>query len=296
MTTIAISGASGHLGRLTAEFLLDRVDPSSVVLLTRSPEKLADLAARGATVRAADFHDPAGVTAALEGVDRFLLVSTDTVGDRLDQQVSAIGAAKAAGVGHVVYTSVTKASGEHPALVTPDHLGTEQALQASGLTWTILRNNLYAEFQIQEGAPAVASGQLFTNAPDGKVSWVSRVDLARAAAAVLAAESGHDGAVYELGGAVSLTRRDFAAILADVTGQPVEVVAVDDAGLTAGLVGAGLPEGVAGILASFGVAAREGYLDAPSDIIEQLTGKPAEALREVLAAVKDELLAAPAAH
>ncbi len=296
MTTIAISGASGQLGRLTAEFLLERVHPSSVVLLTRSPERLADLVERGATVRAADFNDPDGVTAALQGVHRFLLISTDTVGARLDQQVAAIQAAKAAGVGHVLYTSAPEPSAENPAVVNPDHLGTEQALQASGLTWTILRNNLYAEFQVQEGAPAVASGRLFTNAPDGKVAWVSRVDLARAAAAVLTADAGHENAVYELGGAESLTRRDFAAILTEVTGRPVEVVAVNDAGLTAGLEAAGIPDFVATVLASFGAAAREGYLDLPSDIIERLTGQPARPLRDVLAAAKDELLAAPAAH
>ncbi len=291
MTTIAISGASGHLGRLTAEALLGQVDPASVVLLTRSPEKLADLAERGAVIRAADFNDAEGLTAALQGVDRFLLISTDAIGSRLAQQQTAIAAAKDAGVTHVVYTSAPRPSAENPAVVVADHRGTEEALQASGLAWTILRNNLYSEFQIAEGAPAVASGQLFTNAPDGAVAWVSRVDLARVAAAVLAGGSSHEGQVYELGGAEAITRRRFAELLTQATGRPVEVVAVDDAGLTAGLVGAGLPEEVAGVLVSFGAAAREGWLDEASDIVERLTGTPATPLLDTLVAAKDELTA-----
>lgn len=291
--TIAISGASGNLGRLTAEFLLDQVDPASVVLLTRSPEKLADLAARGADVRAADFDDQAGLASALAGVDKLLLVSTDAVGTRAEQQKGVVAVAKAAGVSHVVYTSAPKAGPDNPAVVVPDHYVTEEALKASGLTWTLLRNNLYSEFQIAEGAPAVASGQLFTNAPDGAVAWVTRVDLARVAAAVLAG-SGHENTVYELGGAEALTRRDFAALLTEVTGRPVEVVAVDDAGLEAGLVAAGIPDFVAPVLSSFGIAAREGYLDGASDIVERLTGTPATPLRDVLAAAKDELVGVPA--
>ncbi|MCZ4500811.1 MAG: NAD(P)-dependent oxidoreductase [Marmoricola sp.] len=292
--TIAISGASGNLGRLTAEFLLDQVEPSSVVLLTRSPDKLADLAARGAVVRAADFGDPAGLTDALAGVDTFLLVSTDAVGVRLDQQEAAINAAKDAGVGHVVYTSAPKPTTDNPAIAVADHHATEEALKASGLTWTFLRNNLYSEFQVAEGAPAVASGQLFTNAPDGAVAWVTRVDLARVAAAVLADATGHENTAYELGGVEALTRRDFAALLTEVTGRPVEVVPVDDAALEAGLVAAGIPAVVAPVLSTFGIAAREGYLDGASDIVERLTGTPATPLREVLLAAKDELVGVPA--
>ena len=296
MSTIAISGASGQFGRLAADFALERVDPSNVVLLTRSPEQLADYAERGVTVRAADFNDPAGLTAALAGVDRLLLISTDAVGTRLEQQRDAIAAAKTAGVAHVLYTSAPKATADNPAIAAADHYATEEALKESGLTWTFLRNNLYSELQIGEGAPAVASGQLYTNAPDGKVAWLSRVDLARVAAATLTDESGHENQIYELGGAEALTRRDFAALLTDVTGRPVEVVALDDAAYEGGLAAAGLPDFLIPVLVTFGVAAREGYLDVASDIVERLTGTPATPLRDTLAAGRDALLAAPAAH
>lgn len=297
MTTVAISGASGQLGRLAAEFALERTEPSSVVLLTRSPEQLADLAERGAVVCAADFDDPAGLQQALAGVDRLLLISTASVGDRVAQQTAAIDAAKAAGVQHVLYTSAPRASADNPAIAAHDHFATEQAIEASGLTYTHLRNNLYSELQVGEGAPAVASGQLHTNAPDGAVAWLSRVDLARAAAAVLTDASGHENQVYELGGAEALTRRQFAALLTEITGKPVEVVEVDDAGLTAGLTAAGLPDFLIPVLVTFGAAAREGWLGDASDIIERLTGTPATPLRDTLAQAKDQLLGtAAAAH
>lgn len=293
--TLAISGASGNLGRLAAEFLLDQVDPSEVVLLTRSPGKLDDLAARGAQIRQADFDDPAGLQAALAGVTKLLLISTDAVGSRIAQQRAAIEAAKAAGVGHVLYTSAPQPSAENPAIVIEEHLATEEALRASGLTWTFLRNNLYSEFELPGAAGAVASGQLFTNQADGATAFVTRVDCARAAAAALATD-GHENVAYEISGPEALTRDAFAAILSRVTGRPVEVVRVDDDALAGGLAQAGLPDAIIPVLVSFGVAAREGYLSHMSTAVRDLTGQDPVAIADVLAAAKDELLAPAPAH
>ncbi|MEH3054876.1 MAG: SDR family oxidoreductase [Patulibacter minatonensis] len=294
MSIVAITGASGQLGRLATEFALERIAPEQLVLLTRSPERLADLAERGVQVRAADFDQPETVEAALAGVDRLLLVSTDAVGARIEQQKGAIAAAKAAGVQHVLYTSLPRPEAGNPALVAAEHRGTEEALLESGLTYTFLRNNLYSELQLREGAGAVAQGKLVTNAPDGKVAWLSRVDLARVAAVTLTDESGHENRAYELNGAQALTRREFAALLAEITGTSIEVVPVDDASLTAGLEAAGLPEFLVPVLVSFGTAAREGWLGEASDIVERLTGTPSTPLRDTLVAGRDALLATPA--
>jgi NAD(P)H dehydrogenase (quinone) len=292
--TLAISGASGNLGRLTAESLLDQVDPSQVVLLTRSPEKLADLAARGADVRQADFDDAAGLEEALAGVDKLLLISTDTVGTRIAQQKGAIDAAKAAGVAHVIYTSAPKASAENPAIVAEEHFATEENLRASGLAWTFLRNNLYSEFEIPTATHAAASGQLFTNQGDGATAFVTREDCARAAAGALAGD-GHENTVYEISGPEAITRERFAEIITEVTGRPVAVVQVDDEGFSAGLAQAGLPDFIIPVLASFGVAAREGYLDEVTTAVRDLTGQDPTPLAAVLTAAKDALLV-PAAH
>lgn len=281
--SLAITGASGALGRLTAETLLGRVDPSAVVLVTRHPDALADLAARGASVRFGDFTDPGSLAAAFAGVDRMLLISTDAVGRRLHDQRAAIAAAAAAGVGHVIYTSVPQPTPDNPALVVADHAGTEQALRDSGMAWTFLRNNLYAHMQAPVIQQAIASGQLVTNAGDGRTAYVAREDCAAVAAAVLAGE-GHAGRAYDVTGGAALSAADVAALATETGGREVEVVHVDDAALIEGMVGAGLPEPVARLLASFGAATRGGYLAEVSTTVTDLTGHAPRTLADVVAA------------
>ncbi|WP_375425653.1 SDR family oxidoreductase [uncultured Friedmanniella sp.] len=281
--TIAITGASGALGRATAELVLQRVDPAQVVLTTRHPESLADLAARGADVRRADFSDASTLPGAFAGVDRLLLVSTDTVGERLDQQRDAIAAAAAAGVQHVVYTSVPEPVAANPAGVVPDHAGTEQALRDSGLTWTMLRNNLYAHMQLPVLEQAAASGQLVTNTGDGATAYVTREDCAAAAAAVLTTD-GHDGRAYDITGPEALTAADLVALARRTSGREVELVALDDDAYRAGLRSAGLPEPVADLLTSFGASVRGGFLATVSSAVLDLTGHQPTALADLVPA------------
>jgi NAD(P)H dehydrogenase (quinone) len=288
--TVAITGASGHLGRLTAEFLLAQLDPSEVVLITRSASKLADLAARGADVREASFADPAGLTAALQGVDKVLLISTDQMEGRRELQTSAVKAAVAAGVKHIAYTSVPHPTDDNPALVTPSHKATEDAIRSSGVAWTLLRNNLYAEFQIPAAQAALAGGgQLYTNAADGRTAYVSRVDCARAAAAVLAGE-GHENVIYDITGPEALSQSEVAAIIGQLTDAEVTAVQLDDQTLHGGMEASGMPEEVVGVLVSFGVATREGFLGTVSTHVKDLTGQDPVALFDVLSAAKDQLV------
>jgi NAD(P)H dehydrogenase (quinone) len=159
--TLFVTGASGHLGRRVVELLLEK-GAGKIVAGTRTPEKLADLAARGAIVRHADFEDSKGLEAALAGVDRVLIISSDAIdrpGRRLAQHRAAVAAAGSAGVKHAVYTSMPNPQ-TSPVVFAPDHLGTEQALKASAMGWTILRNCWCADFLIPTLAPAVASGKL----------------------------------------------------------------------------------------------------------------------------------------
>jgi NAD(P)H dehydrogenase (quinone) len=279
MTTYAITGASGQLGSLAADLLLQQVDATDVVLLTRTPETLDR---PGATVRAADFDDPATLATAFEGVDELLLVSTDAVGSRVEGQRRAVEAAKAAGVRRVLYTSVTSPTEDNPAAVTPDHRATEQDLRDSGLRWTFLRNNLYADMQADTVAQAAASGRYVTNTGDGAAAYVTRADCAAAAVAALLSTELDDTAV-EVTGPRAVTAADLAALATERRGEPVEVVHVDDAAYVAGLEQAGLPAPVAGLLASFGTAIREGHLAAVSSAVEDLTGRPATPLEDVVA-------------
>lgn len=281
--TIAITGASGALGRTTAELVLRTVDPDEVVLTTRNPDTLADLAARGADVRRADFADARTLTTAFEGVDRLLLISTDVVGARLDQQRAALSAAADAGVRHVVYTSVPQPVPANPALVVPDHAGTEQALRSGGMRWTMLRNNLYAHMWVQVVEQAITSGRLVTNSGTGATAYVTREDCAAVAAAVLT-QDGHEGVAYDVTGPEALTAGDLVALAREIAGREVELVDVDDAASVAGLRAAGLPEEAADVVTSFGAAARGGFLANVSSAVADLTGHKPTALADVLRA------------
>jgi NAD(P)H dehydrogenase (quinone) len=282
--TVALTGASGQLGRLTADRLLERVDPADVVLITRNPDALAEYAGRGVTVRAADFDRPETLPAAFAGVEQLLLISGDQVGSRLDGHRNAIAAAVDAGVRHLLYTSISEPVEANPAAVVPDHAATEQALRDSGVhAWTSLRNNLYTEMQVPTVEQAAQSGQLVTNYGDGAAAFVTREDCAAIAAAVLAADVPAAGEhLVDVTGPEAVSADDLAALASTLRGEPVEVVRLDDETYVQGLVGAGLPEEVARLLASFGSSTRLGYLAAVSPAVEQLTGRPATRLADLL--------------
>jgi len=286
--SIVITGAAGHLGRLAAGFVLERLPASEVILVTRRPEELDDFAARGAQVRHGDFDDPDALPAALAGAERMLLISTDAVGRRIVQHRNAVDAAVAAGVRHIAYTSVQKPTPENPAFVVGEHAATEAAVRESGLAWTMLRNGLYSELLVPSGAQAVASGRLVHNAGDGRTAQVSRVDCAAVAAAVLAG-GGHEDAVYDVTGPELLSRADIAALIAEVSGRPVEPVPVDDSEFIAGLLAAGVPDALAARFVTWGQAIRKGVLDPLTTVVEDLTGRPPRAVREVLIEHRDEL-------
>lgn len=277
---LAVSGASGTLGRLVADQLLADPQGHDVVLLTRDPSKLAEEATRGADVRRVDFGDPATFGEAFAGVDRLLLISLDTIGDRVPKQQAAIDAAVAAGVGHIAYTSITNPSDSHPGAVAAEHRATEQHLHRSGAAWTFLRNAIYTEMLLG----SAERGAHVSNDGDGRRGLVARADCAAAAAAVLVGE-GHEGRAYDITGPEALTDERAVALLSEVVGREVQLVPVDDAAYAAGLVEhAGMPQGLADALAGFGTAARQGYLGTVSDAVERLTGRPPQTAREALAA------------
>lgn len=288
---IIISGASGGLAGETISALLDRGVPfTRLILVTRTPEKVSSYAERGAEVRAGDFNKPQSLPAAFAGGRQLLLISTSGDGDRVEQHTNAIEAARKAGVRHIVYTSFVNATEDNPAAVAQDHRRTEQALKSSGVAYTILRNQLYAEGLVARGAEAIAAGQIVTNSGTGKWAPVARADCAAAAAVVLAT-AGHEGKTYEITGPDLLSERDFAKMLTQITGKPVRVVDVDDATYIANAVKHGVPEPFAKMGASFGIATRESYLNIKSETAQILIGRPLRSVRELLLANKAQLLA-----
>jgi NAD(P)H dehydrogenase (quinone) len=283
---VAISGASGQLARRAAELVLATTAPEDLVLTTRSPGTLASFAARGAAVRFADFADGSSLRAAFAGAERLLLVSATDLAQRTAQHEAAIVAAKAVGVRHIVYTSGLRPEPPNPAVVAPSHYATEQALRQSGLGWTILRNSLYADYQLAEAQSALVTGVLVHNRGNGAVAYVAREDCAAAAAAALL-QSKHDGAVYDITGSTRYGADDLAALYAMLGGSPVQARAVHDTELTATLVGNAtaadhLRYG-AELVASFGRAIREGYMESCTHAVATLTSRPPLTLRQVLA-------------
>lgn len=282
---IGISGAGGQLGRQATDLLLERVAPGDLVLVTRDPTQLGAYAEKGADVRAGNYDDPDGLRTAYRGVDRLLLISGADVGRRVQQHSDAIAAAKDAGVGHIAYTGIVNPTEANPAGAAPEHRGTEEALLASGLDWTMLRNGIYGDLTAHGLVDSIAAGRHVYNSGDGKTSYVARADCAAAAAAVLSGD-GHASKAYDITGPEALSGADVARIASELSGTEVEAVAVDDEAFVGILVEyGGLPEPVAEFIASFGRAGREGQLATVSNAVEELTGRPARPFRELLEAL-----------
>ncbi|HEX4340531.1 MAG TPA: SDR family oxidoreductase [Polyangiaceae bacterium] len=289
MTTVRnallVTGASGHLGRSVIECLLaGAAKGRPIIATTRSPDKLADFAARGVEVRAADFEQGASLDDAFKGADRMLLISTDALdrpGRRLEQHVAAIAAAKKAGVRHVVYTSLTNPGPESLVTIAPDHRETEAALAEASFGHTILRNNFYTEYLLPGLPYAVKSGGFANAYGNGGVGYVSREDCARIAGAALAAD--FDGrAVHDVTGPAAITQTELAAIVSELTGRKVTYTAIDGATSKAHLVAAGLPAPVADLLVSFELAGAKGQLAVASTAVETLIGKKPISVRDFL--------------
>jgi NAD(P)H dehydrogenase (quinone) len=281
LVSIVVAGAAGRLGRLTAGLLLDRVAPADLVLVTRQPAALADLAARGAVIRPAD---PAALRVAFAGGERLLLVGTGASAWSGAAQLAAIAAARAASIRHVVYASFANPAPGHPVgPLAGANRAVETALVEDGLAWTLVRQSLCAELWLAVGAQAIAAGRLRTNAGAGRIAYVARADVAAVAAAVLTGE-GHAERVYDLTGPELLGPEAVAAELAVVGGRSVAVAQVDDEAYVQGLIAGGLPAPLAWAWAEFGAAVREGYVDRLSPAVAELAGRPPRPLREVLAA------------
>lgn len=278
-----VTGASGQLGRLTIDHLL-KVGAGPIIATTRSPEKLAEYAARGVDVRGGDFDDPSSLARAFAGARRMLMISTDDLlpGKRFEAHRAAIAAAVLAGVQHLVYTSLTNPGPDSPIPFAADHDQTEAELRACGLPHTILRNNLYTDLFLMSGPQAAATGHLVAAAGNGTVGYVTRDDCARAAAAALLDATGT--ATFDITGPALVGQTDVAMLLSALAGTPIAYVPIDTHTLEAAMVQNGLPAPVASMLASIDAAIAAGTLSVVSPAVEQLTGVRPTSVADFLAA------------
>jgi NAD(P)H dehydrogenase (quinone) len=289
--TIGITGAGGQLGGSVLNELLARgAKTSDIVAATRTPEKLAGFAAKGLTVRAGDFDAPAGLAAAFKGIDTLLMIPTSDLrpGIRTPQHKAAVAAAKAAGVRHIVYVSTVAARPGQDLMQS--HLDTEQAVFTSGLQWTIVRMGMYFE-NLFMGAlqHALASGH-FGATGAAPVANLARDDVAAALAGVLVGK-GHEGSVYHVTGAASLTPAEIAATIGQVFGKPVQAAIITDEQYAGGLKAAGLPDFVVEAIVGIAQTAAKGMLDVVTGDVERLSGRKPVSLAEFLAAHKQAVAA-----
>ena len=279
---IAVTGATGQLGRLVIEALLRQVPATEIVAAVRSPEKAQDLAAKGVQVRLADYDRPETLETAFVGVDKLLLISASEVGRRFPQHQAVIDAAQRAGVKLVAYTGLLHGE-RSPLALGQEHIQTEAYLAASGVPHVLLRNGWYAENYDGSIPVAIAHQALLGSAGEGRISWASRADYADAAAAVLTAQDDQAGRVYELAGDQAYTLAERAAEIARQSGKPVAYKDLPEAAYKEVLVGAGLPEAFAGVLAQSDVGASQGGLYHEGGQISALTGRPTITLEQSVA-------------
>lgn len=282
--SVVVTGATGHLGRLVVESLLERGLPTEEITATgRDTTKLADLAERGVITTRADFDDPACLRAAFAGADTLLLVSGSEVGKRVPQHRNAIEAAKEAGVGHLVYTSVLRADRSTLSLA-PEHKATEQILAESGLPHTLLRNGFYSEVFSTQVDQAREQGAFVGSAGQGRVSSASRRDYAEAAAVVLLDPAAHVGVVHELVGDQAWTYADLAVAIGEVLGREVAYENLSEEDHRATLIGVGLDEATTGFVVGIDTGIREGELWAEPGLLAKLIGRPTTPIVETLRA------------
>ncbi|WP_322925250.1 SDR family oxidoreductase [Paenibacillus campi] len=283
--TILVTGATGQLGSKVVTQLLEKVPASEVAVSVRNPDKAEHWKALGVDVRHGDFDKPETLDTAFAGVDRLLLISADGDNEtRIRQHTAAVDAAKRAGVGFIAYTSVGNAQ-ESGLGLAPVHKATENAIIATGIPYSFLRNNWYLENELSSIQAAAAGAPWVTSAGSGKVGWATRDDYAAAAVAVLTG-AGHANTVYELSGPL-LTQEELATAVGHVLGKEITVQQVDDAKYAEIMKAAGLPDFLLPILVSIQQGIREHHLEVAHSDFEKLLGRPVtpleEGIRQILA-------------
>lgn len=279
---VIVTGATGQLGRLVIEALLNKLPASEIAAVVRDPNKAADLAARGIEIRQADYDQPASLAAAFKQGEKLLLISANEVGRRVPQHRAVIDAAKHAGVSLLAYTSILHAD-TSPLPLAAEHIETERLIKASGLPAVVLRNGWYTENYLAGIPTALQYGVVLGSAGEGRIASAARADYAAAAAVVLT-QDGHAGRIYELAGDGAYTLAELAAEITRQSGKTVAYQNMPEADFKAALLGAGLPDFLATLLAESDVGASKGGLYDDGRQLSQLIGRSTTPLADMVKA------------
>ncbi len=277
---IAITGATGQLGRLVIA-ALQRLQPGiPIVAAVRDSGKATDIA--GVDVRHADYDRPETLASAFQDVEKLLLISSNDLGGRQRQHAAVIDAAKAAGVKMIAYTSILHTD-TSPLDLTIEHRATEAYLQASGVPYVLLRNGWYTENDTAALQSVLQHGAFIGSSGAGKLSWAARADYAEAAAVVLLSNE-HVGRTYELAGDNALNMTELAALTAQIAGKPIVYADLQQQDYRTALIGAGLPDVLATMLADSSAKAGAGALFDDSRTLSWLIGRPTTPVQDTIKA------------
>ncbi len=283
---ILVTGATGHFGNATINFLLEKgVRADEILALVRTPQSGEDFKAKGVGVVMGDYDNYASLVSAFKGVDKLLFISGSDLTKRLTQHENVINAAKEAGVKHLVYTSFQRKDETESSplwMVAQSHIQTEKWIKESGIDYTILKNNLYLDFLPGFiGEKVLETGVIYAPAENGKVGAVLRSEMAEAAASILATTN-HEGKEYNFTNNEALSYQEIAETISAVTGKTINYISptAEDYGNT--LAKYGVPAEVIGIFSSFAVAQAKGELDGESTDLEKLLGRKPLSIKDFL--------------
>ena len=279
---IAITGATGQLGNLVIEQLLQLTAAQNIVALVRNIDKAEHFKAQGIELREFDYDRPETLVPALSGIDKLLLISANEIGRRTPQHQAVINAAKVAGVPYLAYTSLLRAD-TSPLGLAQEHRETEKLIQDSGITYTFLRNNWYSENYLAGVAHAIEIGTLFGAAQDGRISSASRIDYAEAAAKVLTS-TGHENKTYELAGSESFSLSDLATFIGQAVNKDIIYQNLSAEEYTQGLTQAGLPAGLVDVIVDADIQTIQGAMYSDSKDLEQLIGHKTTSIQDAIKA------------
>ncbi|MEB2775077.1 SDR family oxidoreductase [Algoriphagus sp. D3-2-R+10] len=286
MSKIMITGATGHFGKSTINYLIEKgVQASAIKALVRDESKAKELAEQGVTIKVGDYDNYDSLVAAFQGADKLLLISGTDLQNRSVQHKNVINAAKEAGVNHVLYTSFERKNegADSPmALLAQSHIETDQALKASGLNYTIFRNNLYLSVIPMFVGEQVLDTGIFFPAGEGKVAFADRDNLAEAAANVLIG-TGHENKEYAMNNVENYTFQTIATELSSVTGRGITYISPSGDVYSDALTKAGVPAEYIGLFISFAEAIKQGEFEAEKSDLETLLGKKPTSLKKYLA-------------
>ena len=279
---IAITGATGQLGNLVIEQLLQLTTAQNIVALVRNIDKAEHFKVQGIELREFDYDRPETLIPALSGVNKLLLISANEIGRRTPQHQAVIDAAKVAGVPYLAYTSLLRAD-TSPLGLAQEHRETEKLIQDSGITYTFLRNNWYSENYLAGVAHTIEIGTLFGAAQDGRISSASRIDYAEAAAKVLTS-TGHENKTYELAGSESFRLSDLATLIGQAANKDIIYQNLSAEEYTQGLTQAGLPAGLVDVIVDADTQSIQGAMYSDRKDLEQLIGHKTTSIQDAIKA------------